>query len=136
MPKEKNNSQKSPLSASELKMFEDLLIKRRKQIRGTVEALGDKTIGKNPTSESGDISSMPIHMADVGSDVFEHDLNLNLVENEGVELEDIEEAIEKVKKGAFGLCELCKRAITKERLKAIPYTKLCINCKKKEEGPG
>jgi RNA polymerase-binding transcription factor DksA len=134
MPKEKDNKQKSPLTASELKQFEQLLEKRKKDIGGTVEALGDKTIGKNPTSEAGDISSMPIHMADVGSDVFEHDLNLNLVENEGVELEDIEDALDKVKKGVFGLCEVCRKPIPKERLKAIPYARLCINCKKKEEG--
>jgi RNA polymerase-binding transcription factor DksA len=134
MPKEKGTKLKSPFTASELNGFKTLLLKRRADLRGTVEALGDKTIGKNPTSESGDISSMPIHMADVGSDVFEHDLNLNLVENEGVELEDIEEALEKIKKGAFGMCEGCRRPIGKDRLKAIPYTRLCIQCKQKEEG--
>ena len=134
MPRPKDSKSKSPLSVSELNLYKSLLEKRRKDMRGTVEALGEKTIGKNPGTEAGDISSLPIHMADVGSDVFEHDLNLNLVENEGEELEAIEEALEKLKKGNFGLCELCRRTITKDRLKAIPYTRLCIQCKKKEEG--
>jgi RNA polymerase-binding transcription factor DksA len=134
MPKPKDTKPKSPFSASEMNLFKDLLEKRRRDLRGTMNLLGEKTIGKNPSSEAGDISSMPMHMADVGSDAFEHDLNLNLVENEEEELEQIEEALEKIPKGNFGLCEMCRKPITKERIKAIPYARLCIACKKKEEG--
>jgi DnaK suppressor protein len=56
------------------------------------------------------------------------------MENESDELQEIEEALERIRDGSFGLCESCKKKIPKERLKAIPYTRLCVNCKKKEEG--
>lgn len=125
---------KSPFSASELKEFKELLIRRKAEISGNMKEIGNKTLGKNPGTESGDISTLPMHMADVGSDVFEHDMNLSLVENEAQELEEIEEALAKMQKGEFGLCEVCRRPISKERLRAIPYARLCIQCKRKEEG--
>lgn len=126
--------QKSPFSGAQLEAFKKLLLARRERIRGNVRTLGDKTIGKNPANESGDVSRLPIHMADVGSDVFEHDLNLNLVENEVEELELIEDAINKVENKTFGLCETCRKPIPTQRLKVIPYARLCIACKQREEG--
>lgn len=125
---------KSPFSASELKEFKELLNRRKAEISGNMREIGKKTLGKNPGAESGDISTLPMHMADVGSNVFEHDMNLSLVENEAQELEEIEEALMKMQKGEFGMCEVCRRAIGKQRLKAIPYARLCIQCKRKEEG--
>jgi len=137
MPRSKpkgKGSAKSPLTGSQVGDLKKLLERRREQISGNVKTLGDKTIGKNPASESGDVSRLPMHMADVGSDVFEHDLNLNLVESEVEELQLIEEALEKIAKGTFGMCEMCRRAIPSPRLKAIPYARLCIACKQREEG--
>lgn len=124
---------KSPFSASELKEFKELLHRRKAEISGNMKDISKKTLGKNPGAESGDISTLPMHMADVGSDVFEHDMNLSLVENAAQELEEIEEALLKMQKGEFGLCESCRRAIDKARLRAIPYARLCIQCKLKEE---
>jgi DnaK suppressor protein len=137
MPRSKpkgKGSAKSPLTNGQLAEIKKLLLRRREQIRGNVKTLGDKTIGKNPAMESGDVSRLPMHMADVGSDVFEHDLNLNLVESEVHELEMIEEALERFEKGGFGRCEHCRRPIPAARLKAMPHARLCITCKQREEG--
>lgn len=137
MPRSKpkgKGSAKSPLASGQIADFKKLLLRRREQIRGNVKTLGDKTIGKNPAIESGDVSRLPMHMADVGSDVFEHDLNLNLVESEVNELQAIEEALERIEKGTFGLCENCRRPIPPARLKAMPHARLCISCKQREEG--
>lgn len=137
MPRSKpkgKGSGKSPLTTGQIAELKKLLLRRRDQIRGNVKTLGDKTIGKNPAFESGDVSRLPMHMADVGSDVFEHDLNLNLVESEVKELQLIEEALEKIEKGTFGLCENCRRPISPARLKAMPHARLCISCKQREEG--
>ncbi len=89
---------------------------------------------KKGSDAAGDLSTLPMHLADMGTDSFEQDMSLGLMETETDELHEIEEAFERIKDGSFGLCENCKKKIPKERLKAIPYARLCVNCKMKEEG--
>ena len=121
------------MSKSELAEFKQLLISRKKLLQGDVKTLEDEGCKKG-TDAAGDLSTLPMHLADLGTDSHEQDITLGLMENESDELHEIEEALERFKDGSFGLCESCKKKIPKERLKAIPYTRLCVNCKKKEEG--
>lgn len=124
---------KSGLSKSELNEFKALLIHRKKVLLGDVKGLENEAMKKG-TDAAGDLSTLPMHLADLGTDSFEQDISLGLMENESDEIHEIEEALERIKDGSFGLCESCKKKIPKERLKAIPYARLCVNCKKKEEG--
>ena len=121
------------MSKSELAEFKALLLQRKKILQGDVKTLEDEGCKKG-TDAAGDLSTLPMHLADLGTDSFEQDITLGLMENESDELHEIEEALERIKDGSFGLCESCKKKIPKERLKAIPYARLCVNCKKKEEG--
>lgn len=124
---------KSGLSRSELSEFKALLLHRKRVLQGDVKGLEDEACRKGADA-AGDLSTLPMHLADLGTDSFEQDLSLGLMENESDELHEIQEALERIKDGTFGLCEGCKKKIPKERLKAIPYARLCVNCKKKEEG--
>ena len=124
---------KGGLSKAELAEFKTLLLHRKRVIQGDVKTLEDEGCKKG-TDAAGDLSTLPMHLADLGTDSFEQDITLGLMENESDELHEIEEALERVKDGTFGLCESCKKKIPKERLKAIPYARLCVSCKKKEEG--
>lgn len=135
MPRRKSigKAGKSPIREADLKRFRAMLEKRRKILTGEFKQLREQTIGKNPANEAGDVSRLPFHIADMGSDVFEHDLNLSIVENTAQELERIQEALDKLDKGTFGRCENCGTWIPLQRLKAIPYARLCIPCQEKEE---
>lgn len=82
---------------------------------------------------SGDLSNVPIHMADVGTDNYERDLMIELIENGEEGLRNIDTALEKMDDGSYGVCEICAKKINKERLKAVPYAKLCIDCQREEE---
>ncbi len=124
---------KGGLSKAELNEFKALLLLRKKVLQGDVKTLEDEGCKKG-TDAAGDLSTLPMHLADLGTDSFEQDITLGLMENESGELHEIEEALDRIKDGSFGLCESCKKKIPKERLKAIPYARLCVNCKKKEEG--
>jgi len=124
---------KGGLSKAELAEFKALLILRKKVLQGDVKTLEDEGCKKG-TDAAGDLSTLPMHLADLGTDSFEQDITLGLMENESDELHEIEEALDRIKDGSFGLCESCKKKVPKERLKAIPYPRLCVNCKKKEEG--
>ena len=121
------------MSKSELGEFKALLLHRRKLLQGDVKTLEDEGCKKG-TDAAGDLSTLPMHLADLGTDSFKQDSTLGLMENEADGLHEFEEALERVKDGSFGLCESCKKKVPKERLKAIPYARLCVNCKKKEEG--
>ena len=88
---------------------------------------------KSMAAASGDLSTVPYHMADVGTDNFEHEFTLGLIENEEEELREIDAALERIEETSYGVCETCEKPIPKGRLKVIPYARLCIDCKRDEE---
>jgi DnaK suppressor protein len=119
-------------SKTELAEFRELLQVRKRVLQGDVKGLESEAMKKG--ADGGDLSTLPMHLADLGTDSFEQDMSLGLMESESDELQQIEEAFERIADGTFGLCDTCKKKIPKERLKAIPYARLCVSCKMKEEG--
>jgi RNA polymerase-binding transcription factor DksA len=116
------------MNKSELKVFKDLLLTLRARLRGDVIALADAALGKTRSESSGDLSSMPIHMADVGSDNYEQEFTLSMMQSEEETLDQIESALDRIQDGVFGSCVECDGRISKKRLQAIPYTPFCIKC--------
>jgi DnaK suppressor protein len=115
-------------SRSELKHFELLLRNRRQALLKDVEALE-----KDEKEASKEISGASIHSADRGTDRSENDVNLGCHESASLEIQEIDEALERILDGSFGLCQTCDEKIAKVRLAAIPYTRLCLACKKADE---
>ncbi len=70
-------------------------------------------------------------MADLGTDNFEQEFTLNLLQNQEQALAEIGDALERVRQGSFGRCEECQAAIPKARLQALPYTRHCVACARK-----
>ncbi len=118
----------------EMKAFREKLVQLRARLRGDVTALANAALRKTRSEASGDLSSMPIHMADIGSDNFEQEFTLSLMENDDETLGLIESAIERIEDGVFGTCAECDGVISKARLNAIPYTPYCIKCASKIQG--
>ena len=118
------------LKKSEVKVYLESLLLLRSRLRGDVHAMADTALKRNG---SGDSSAMPIHMADLGTDNFEQEFTLSLMETEGGTLQAIESALERCEEGTFGICEDCGGPIAKSRLQAIPYAAVCIKCAQKRE---
>ena len=116
------------MKKSEAKPFKILLVQMRGRLRGDVNAMAHAALNKTRSESSGDLSSMPIHMADMGSDNFEQEFTLSLMESEEETLDQIEVALERVEEGVYGLCVECDGKIPKARLQAIPYTAYCVKC--------
>ena len=91
-------------------------------------ALADAALRKTRSEASGDLSSMPIHMADVGSDAFEQEFTLSLMEHDGSALEQIEAALVRIEDGNYGVCVECEAKIPKARLQVLPQTPHCVKC--------
>ncbi len=121
------------MKAKDRKSFKELLLQRRKMLTGDVNHMKDETLSKSRQEASGDLSAMPLHMADIGSENYEQEFTLGLVESEEEELREIDLALERVENKSFGICETCSKSITKSRLKAKPQARLCIACKREEE---
>lgn len=113
--------------------YRQMLLSLRARCNGDVNQLADEALKKNSQDATGNLSSMPIHMADIGTDAFDHEFTLSLLENEEEVLGEIEAALVRIQAGAFGKCEECQGKIPAERLKAIPYTRYCVACARKLE---
>jgi DnaK suppressor protein len=117
----------------ELTSYKEQLLALRARLRGDVSQMADATLKKSRSEANGDLSSMPIHMADIGSDNFEQEFTLSLMENDGGTLALIETSLERIEEGTYGQCEECGVKIPKSRLNAIPYATLCVRCAEQQE---
>jgi len=119
------------MKKSEMKPYKERLLAMRARLRGDLAAMADAALGKNRREASGDLSSAPIHMADVGTDNFEQEFTLSLLENEGNTLQLVEEALARIEDGTYGECLECGTRIPKVRLNVLPHTPYCIKCASK-----
>lgn len=120
------------MKKNELERFRSRLLALRARCNGDRSQLADEALRK-AQENTGNLSNMPIHMADLGSENFEQEFTLSLLENEEEVLSKIDAALERIRAGTFGTCEECGQPIARERLKVIPYTPYCIACARKLE---
>jgi DnaK suppressor protein len=81
------------------------------------------------TESNGDLSSA----ADLGTDNFQREFTLGLVEGKDATLDRIDEALDRIAEGTYGTCEVCRTKIPRARLDAIPYASYCVECAAKRE---
>ncbi len=112
----------------EMKVYKERLLLLRARLRGDVDQMAETALKKDRTDRGGNLSSMPIHMADLGSDNFEQEFTLSLMANEEETLEQIELALERIEDGTYGICDDCECKIPKTRLNAIPFARSCVKC--------
>ena len=122
-----NSNNGSPFTADELARFRRLLIERRVRILQTVDGMQAEALKANDQDFSVD------HMADHGSDNFDKDLTLHLVESEREELNQIDRALQRVERGTYGICEGTGVPIGRARLEAIPYARYSIDYQRRLE---
>ena len=117
---------KSPLSRAELKEFRQMLLEKRRSIVGDMNGMEAEALRTNRQEGTGDLSKIPTHDADVGTDNFEQEFTLGLLESERTLLAEINEALERIDKGTFGICLGTGKPIDAARLRARPWAKYCI----------
>lgn len=123
----------SPLKPEELAGFRKTLTELRARLRGDLAQLTDEALQGSAGDGSGNLSSMPLHMADLGTETYEQDFNLSLIESEQTAIAQVDDALKRIDAGKFGACEECQAPIARTRLQAIPYARHCIECARKAE---
>jgi len=115
------------LNARDLESYKDLLTQLRREVSGDISDLEADAF-----STDGDRLSVD-NPADIGSESFAQEFSLELLQRDEATLAEIDEALERVKVGTFGLCEGCEEIIPKARLNAVPHARFCVNCQRKTE---
>jgi RNA polymerase-binding protein DksA len=126
----------SGVTEKDYKEFEQRLLGERQKILKEMGHLENTVLKVNQRDSAGDLSGYSFHMADVGTDAMEREKAFMFASNEGALLKEIDEALRKVYRGEFGMCENCGRSIARARLEAMPYARLCLSCKELEERTG
>jgi len=111
------------LSSKELEHFRELLLDKRRELVGDMSHMEREAL----RSASGtNLSNLPMHMADMGTDNYEQEFTLGLVEKERVLLREINQALAKIQDGTYGICEGTGKPINKVRLEAQPWARFSI----------
>ena len=103
-----------------------MLLDKRQEIIGNVNEMKDEALNKSRLDASGDLSSMPIHMADIGTDTFDQEFALGLMDSERKLLREIDDALQRIENHTYGICEGTGKPISKARLEAQPWARYCV----------
>jgi RNA polymerase-binding transcription factor DksA len=128
-----DNQSKTVFNKPRLRSFEKQLLDIKIVLRHGMGRLEDSSLKKSGRDGSGNLSNLPLHLADVGSDTFEQDFSLGLLEGGDIEAKEIDEALERITNKTFGICEECSKPIAENRLKVIPYARFCVKCQEASE---
>ena len=119
----KKHKNTNNLSPAEISKFKTLLLAKRNEILGNVLSMEDETLRR----QRSDLSNMPTHMADIGTDNYEIENTLHLVDSERKILAEINGALLRIEEGTYGICEGSGEQISKPRLQAIPWARYCVD---------
>ena len=110
-------------------VFKKILIELKGDMIDQIKHISEVAL-KTQKEAAGDISGYTLHMADVATDSYDREFSLGLASNDRELLYQIDDSLKRIEDGSYGICESCDKSIAKKRLKAIPYTRLCLKCQK------
>lgn len=127
---------KTSLRPEELAYFRRKLLEKRLQLFNNVQTMESEALRKNRSEAAGDLSQMPIHMADIGTDNYEQEFSIGLIQSERVLLKEIDDALRRIQDETYGVCLATHQPISKARLRAKPWASFCIEYKRSQEKNG
>ena len=101
------------------------------QVRSTLQGKKDALLGRN--SEEGATGDLPSDPVDMAGNVSSQEVSLILGSLDRTELEEINQALQKIKSGTYGVCESCGRNVHPMRLQALPTARYCVTCQERQE---
>jgi DnaK suppressor protein len=117
---------KGRLTKKELEEYRATLVRTRAELVGRVEGIESEAL----KSSDGNLSTMPLHMADIGTETFDQDFALGMAETDRHMVVEIDEALERIKAGTYGVCLMTCKPIPKGRLAAKPWAKYTVEAER------
>lgn len=121
---------KPVLPASFLKKQRQRLVELRDAYMNSAEGVASESLRSH---EGGEASAFGMHQADAGSDAYDRDFALSLLAKEQDAIYEINEALNRIDKGTYGICEMSGDTIPEERLEALPFTRFTVACQARIE---
>jgi RNA polymerase-binding transcription factor DksA len=107
----------------------------RRRLEGVRETFADEHLHDETESENlSELSGLDQHQADIGTETFEREKDLSILERVEAELSDVEHALSRLDDGTYGSCAACGRPIGDARLEAMPATRFCVDDQAVAEG--
>jgi DnaK suppressor protein len=125
---ERGKNRESLMNAEKLKQFRKQLVHLRERVGGEVNNVVHAL--QEEINIDSNVSNAPVHLADVAPSAV--DADVEVLQTERGMLEQINDALERIERGEFGVCQECAAKISEERLKALPYAPLCVTCARGE----
>jgi RNA polymerase-binding protein DksA len=120
------------VSAVDTESFRQRLLDERRRVLDAI----DNIHTENPGSigeETEELGFQDHHPGDVATATFDREMASSLEENSTHVLTEIDAALGRIENGTYGVCQRCGNSIGGERLEALPWATLCIDCKRKQE---
>jgi DnaK suppressor protein len=118
------------ITPRELELFRDAILAKRREIVGDMSSMEREALR---SSSGSNLSNLPLHMADMGTDNYEQEFTLGLMEKDRKLLRDLNDGLAKIQNGTYGICEGTGKPITKARLEAQPWARYSIEYARKLE---
>ncbi len=116
------------MTARERKEYQARLLDMATRLQDADGRVAQEALRQTGGETSGQLSNVPMHMADVGTDAFEQEVSSSLLQNERQIHGEVAAALDRIENGTFGVCQNCGGEIGKARLDALPYTRYCVKC--------
>lgn len=113
-----------------MEIFRDVVLAKRREIVGDMSSMEREAL----RSSGSNLSNLPMHMADMGTDNYEQEFTLGLMEKDRKLLRNLNNALAKIQNGTFGICEGTGKPISRARLEAQPWARYSIEYARKLEG--
>jgi len=115
------------MDSSKLEYFKQILLNKRKETKDNRDRLWE-SIRQSYDSED-DTIRHPNDVVDHSTSLDESEYSFQFLEREDKYIQKLDAALEMIKNGVYGKCRVCGEDINEERLKAVPTTNICVNCK-------
>jgi RNA polymerase-binding transcription factor DksA len=120
---------KSPFNKRELERYRAMLIRKRAELVGDIHTMESEAL----RGQSGSLSNSPNHMAEQGSEAYDQALSLDLAAADRKLIREIDDALERIKDGTYGLCQMTGNPIKPDRLEELPWARYSIEAARELE---
>jgi DnaK suppressor protein len=121
------------MSVIDVDRFREVLLEERRRVEAAIENLHADHPG-TMSDETGEDAVYDNHLADTATETYDRELDYTLEENSEHLLGEIEAALKRIEDDTYGVCSNCGKPIPEERLEALPWATLCIDCQRGREG--
>lgn len=121
------------MDKKQLEHFREIILKKREEALKNLEYLRSTILDSTTREATGDHSAYSFHMADQGTDNMEREKAFLFASRDEKYLKQLDDALERIENGTYGICRVCGNEISIKRLEAVPTTTICFDCKVKEQ---